>query len=972
MTDFPTYSAFVEETTGHKPYLWQEEMARRLYAGKPPSRVDVEAGMGKSSIVGAWVWAFARQRGLGLDKRTERTVSTRLHFVVDRRVIVDEVVEQAKNILLKLRNAPDGSALAAVQRALCDGRPDSPDRDAFDIIQLRGGLARHPSHTEYPHVPAVVTSTIDMFGSRLLFRGYGVSRYRYPIDAALTGCDTTIVVDEAHLAGQLIKTLDILGNEYPSKGLDGVLRRHVVRMSATLSRDMSSGREEHSDVLRMDREAETAANADLKGRLTRRDGVTVRVRDVGSTEKAFEKALVDEALECADGPNDGRSVCVFVNDPERAIAVKKALSKELEKPGAWEGVAPRIVMLHGRMDDVSRRLAIKALTGAETNARDRSLAPHFVISTQVLEVGADLDFDHIVTAGCSLDAFIQRAGRCNRVGAREEGTVIVVPEPKPSSLYAGTEPKAMEVLRELKTMGEVRAAYTDEKNASAIRSCAPPAIMDRHVFEDYLITSKREWETPVSRWLRDDDANADVDLVWRETGGMPVNVLSEYVKAAPPMRWETISWPVWEARADARLKEMCEGGRVLLVRGGDPSMVGDPEAIRPGDTVILPADDKHLDLMACDPHYTDDEQDESVGRLVLFPGDPFFGHIAGIGEQDGPSVPVVSAEDVADLLRNDESLAEDDARRKMLADPLALLAKFPAPDDKADGLDREIKASRWGLARRFLRALAPGSPERAYFNVISEPDTDEPACVVITLRKAPAEAGTLRRSRPSLSSHNSAVAERARLWALEIGLPDPLLDVLKEAGLHHDDGKRAPYFQDVLRWNPDTGSFDAEDVLVAKSLGHQFATKIDKDKYDRESSEKAGKPYGFRHEAMSVALRDAAKEGAGEHEVLIRHLIGTHHGRGRGLFPLARPRRGVPLKQVVAADGAHVDGLPLQDPSDQRWARWASQFKGLNELIGPYKLAFLETVLRLADWECSREDLGEETQQGDEQVDDNV
>src|ERR1019366_5276580 len=73
-------------------------------------------------------------------------------------------------------------------------------------------------------------------GSRLLFRGYGLSDYQLPVHAGLTGNDALYVVDEAHLSAPLIETLRSVAeyrnrNSQAVTGLGAPLR--VIEMSAT-------------------------------------------------------------------------------------------------------------------------------------------------------------------------------------------------------------------------------------------------------------------------------------------------------------------------------------------------------------------------------------------------------------------------------------------------------------------------------------------------------------------------------------------------------------------------------------------------------------------------------------------------------------------------------------------------------------------------------------------------------------------
>jgi CRISPR-associated endonuclease/helicase Cas3 len=198
-----------------------------------------------------------------------------------------------------------------------------------------------------------------------------------------------------------------------------------------------------------------------------------------------------------------------------------------------------------------------------------------------------------------------------------------------------------------------------------------------------------------------------------------------------------------------------------------------------------------------------------------------------------------------------------------------------------------------------------------------------------------------------LHDHLAHVRHRAESIARRLGMDDRLVAAVALAAEAHDLGKADPRFQVMLHGG---------DTLAAEA--GRLLAKSGTDPADRRARriawERSGLPEGFRHEDLSARLVAdwLGRNGAADLDAdLVVHLVAAHHGRSRPVMPPAVDPD--PPAVEVAFRGATVAAGP--DPGLLVDWEAPARFRRLNERYGPWGLALLEAVVRLADIACSEE-----------------
>lgn len=799
------------------PYAYQSALAERL------EEIDIlfaPTGLGKTAAVTlAWAWRRAT---------SPATMPRRLIWCLPMRTLVEQTKAEAQRWMDRLCGAFGDEKSPAVHM-LMGGAVD-------DYWRLN------------PERHAIIVGTQDLLISRALMRGYGMSRFGWPIDYGLLHTDALWVFDEVQLMGASLAT---------SAQLEGFRRRwaelrprsmRVERwpapapqparslwVSATLRPDWLAFAEFAPDPSRMlDWKDYDAGSPQASKRFKAGKRLHKAESSLTGDVNAYAKSVAREALSMHQ---PGTTTLVIVNTVGRAQAIARAI--ESSAP------AQARLLLHSRFRPGERLEVARRLAAGDD-------ADRIVVATQAIEAGVDISSAAMLSELAPLSSMIQRFGRCNRAGERNdlggsEIRWIDVASDKHAAPYA---PADLNHARDaLKALGHDASPAALEALVDQLQRPANGQVIRPKDFEELFDTDAdlSGFDLDISPYVREGD-EISVHLFWRDWAE------GEEQNEQPPRREELCPAPVrevqaWLNKGKEQAKAFIENPVAENDAAGRWRAIDATTRLRPGQVVMLAAE---------------------VG-----------GYTAGMGFDPAGAAPV------ADLRRT----AEDD-----------------------------------GVASS---DTAPGAV------------TGEDLGSRVTRREV------------LLEEHLGNVAREAQAIGGALKLPDDVVEALHRAAAWHDVGKAHKAFRIVM------GLPENEPPPpLAKS-----------------TSRSSGKPVRrhFRHELAS-ALAFLNQHDGEPNADLVAFLIAAHHGKVRmGLraLPGERPDKGAPQSARIARGVQDDDVLPAVTLPGERSEptvlslglmalgeqagrpSWVARTQRLLADHGPFRLAYLEALVRMADWRAS-------------------
>ena len=855
-----------------------------------PDVLPIPTGLGKTEgAVLAWAW----RRLVARDDEPLHLV-----FCLPMRSLVTQTVERLRKCFDVFRD----------QKELAVG-----------VHQLMGG-ALDEEWTRWPDKPWVLVGTQDQLLSRALNRGYAMNRFEWPIHFGLLNQDCRWIIDEVQLMGPGLRTTAQL-DWMRQKRFRSVKACRTTWMSATVGRSFLATVDRKRDGLDTVFEFEPQLDTDPKVQWWRD-----AKRPVDWSQHATAEAIASDVEQKHRPETLSLVIC---NTVEMARTVFRALGDTQPK-----------ILLTSRFRRQDRETHERRLLSFETERRKHSGAaipehPGLIcVSTQVVEAGVDISAHQLWSELAPWPSILQRLGRLNRNGRDQEAHAWFWETPKEGpgkqeriGPYDADDiaraKKLLEALRPLSqshpfsaAVGQLAATHEAELDAALQPKPTPlPRALDVHG----LFSTERDVHggfTDVSAFVRGTDPDADLTVFWREWSGNT------------PPRGDDLDGPDLDLGnegcpiAFVRLKEALKtrpSGWLWNDEAERWEHVA-PDELRPGMVVML-----HRDVGAYDANEGWTGERQSVLSYVPRAG---RGHAlrddsrTECGYWSRLEVHLSDAKREAEQLCDGLGLGDDDDERRAVVE--------------AAGLHDLGKAHpQWQAALPALSALQGGPWAKCPLVLaVDAKSSDEDICQrVVALRR---DAVALPEE-PRWRGPEELVRLR---WAVGEKLNPGELDGLKQV--------------DGVRW-----------------AGHV--------------------PFrpAMRHEAASaLAMWKSYRQGHAPYPALAVYLAAAHHGKVRtvlrattneadDVFGVRRDpdildllSKRWPLDFSLAKDGAEgswhgdefvITGLGWTGLVADLLGPWRSD--DLSEAgvvpaheprrLGPFVLAYLEALVRVADWRAS-------------------
>lgn len=813
------------ERRGRTPYPYQQAFAE---GDSLPELLNVPTGVGKTAtaVLG---WLYRRREAAS---QVRETTPRRLVYCLPMRTLVEQTSGCAKSWITNLG---------------LTGK--------VDVHVLMGG-ADDSDWDEWPERDAILIGTQDMLLSRALNRGYGMSRYRWPMHFGLLNNDCLWVMDETQLMGVGLTTtaqLQGLRSKLKTYGL-----AHSIWMSATLDSKPITTVDHPEPATGFVRLALTDADRTYEPVKKRLGAVKVLEKsNVVLTNESEKKSYAKElAAAVKTAHRQGTLTLVVMNRVARAQELFRELQNLAKPKTKPTPLTAELALIHARFRPEDRRLQEESLFSDSIPEAGR-----IVVATQAIEAGVDVSAATMFTELAPWSSLVQRFGRCNRGGEFSDARVIwldAIPKDDKDRIalpYEAEEfSKSRQFLSSLTDVGPAALeSIHNERPAEVVHTLRRRDLLDLWDTTPDLAGN----DLDVSRFIREGD-DTDVQIYWREYDG---DLPSELMPAA--QRHELCSVSVVQARDFlGKLKKNSKQFALVWkpVEKEKKWQPVDPGEIRPGMVLLL--------------------KPEMGGYLDA------IGWTGNSADRPTPRPP-------KDGIPN---------------------------EDAGDGTN--LNASQW-------------VPLTQHLNDVSE----------------------------------ASLGLRTAFGDTSADIP---WDSITTAARWHDVGKAHPAFQNMLV----RGRANAADLRLntwAKSDGILSA----RPRYFVDAAEEEER-IGFRHELAS-ALLWLTHRGPQADADLVAYLIAAHHGKVRASIrslPNEIPPSDSSIKfargvwhgdfvpEVDLGNGEKVSAtridLGLMELGESAsGSSWLSRVLGLRDHVnfGPFRLSFLEMLLRVADWRGS--DAGE-------------
>ncbi len=518
--DMATFNGVFSAATGHsKPFDYQCRLAcGPQQPNESPQQwlshgtrcqsqlLPIPTGLGKTAaVVLAWLWNRV--------VLNPPTWPRRLVYCLPMRTLVEQTADNVRTWLGNLWQQRaelnlNEAALEQLRWLAGDGTDEHP---AHSPVILMGGEELDSARGDwdlYPEKPAILIGTQDLLLSRALNRGYGMSRYRWPMHFALLNNDCLWVMDETQLMGVGLET---------SAQLDGF--RHDGRlptvggcptwwMSATLDPPRLATVDHPPPAGGWPTVQLDTADRQLPGvreRVFAQKPVNrAPLRLSAATQKTYAAALAEFVLR---QHRPGSLTLAVLNRVERAQAVFLALQKL--KP------AEPLALVHSRFRPGDRATHEAVLTAP---------GGRIVVATQAVEAGVDVSARTLITELAPWASLVQRFGRCNRRGEFKPGEaqvfwVDIQTQSDRDELawpYTGDDlDRARAAVTKLSDAGldSLQAVHVTEP--AVVR----PVLRRKDLLELFDTTPDLAGhDLDISRYIRDGE-DTDVQVFWRDLGG---------------------------------------------------------------------------------------------------------------------------------------------------------------------------------------------------------------------------------------------------------------------------------------------------------------------------------------------------------------------------------------------------------------------------------------------------------------------